>query len=110
MTKNKRPYTRRRSTSSFPYKLYKLLLDEEAKSSNFDEGVGRRRLVSFQGDGLSFLIWDPDRFMDEVATRYFKMSKYRSFVSVDLSGFTPWDPSSSLLNPPFYCLIRRRGR
>ena len=82
MTKNKRPYTRRRSTSSFPYKLYKLLLDEEAKSSKFEEGVGRRRLVSFQEDGLSFLIWDTDRFMDEVATRYFKMSKYRSFVSV----------------------------
>ena len=41
----------------------------------------RRGTVSWSPDGSSFRVHDCDRFMSDVASKYFKMTMYRSFVS-----------------------------
>ena len=90
---------RRRSTNSFPYKLYQLL--DDVSSGRKVCAVLRRKLPpgssklalltattkalpcvawsdDFEG---SFNVYDSDVFVEEVACDYFKMTKYRSFVS-----------------------------
>ena len=90
---------RRRSTNSFPYKLYQLL--DDVSSGRKVCAVSRRKLPpgssklalltattkalpcvawsdDFEG---SFNVYDSDVFVEEVACDYFKMTKYRSFVS-----------------------------
>ena len=94
---------RRRSTNSFPYKLYQLL--DDVSSGRKVCAVSRRKLPPGSSK-LALLtattkalpcvpVWrgattlrvhstcnyDSDVFMEGVACDYFKMTKYRSFVS-----------------------------
>ena len=71
---------RKRPTNSFPYKLFQLLEDESTRRTGVSCST-----VSWSPDGCSFRVNDCDRFMSEVACKYFKMTKYRSFVSLSAS-------------------------
>ena len=83
--------TRRRSKTSFPYKLYQLL--EDISSGRKVCAMSRKKPPCPGADALkpcvawsdefdgSFLVHDSEDFMEEVACDYFKMTKYRSFVS-----------------------------
>ena len=72
----KEKFRRKRPTNSFPYKLFQLLEDESTRQTGVSCST-----VSWSPDGSSFRVIDCDRFMSEVACQYFKMTKYRSFVS-----------------------------
>lgn len=69
------------STLPFPFKLHQLL--EEA------EECGTDHIISWLPSGEAFKIHDPDVFLDSVMTKYFKMTKIKSFtrqlVRIDLS-------------------------
>lgn len=61
--------------SSFPSKLYNILDSEE-------------ECISWMPHGRAFLVRDTDKFMEDIAPRYFKMLKYRSFTrQLNLWGF-----------------------
>ena len=57
----------------FPYKLYNML--EKMEGSEYSS------VVSWVKEGRSFAIHDKDSFMKHVAPKFFKQTKYRSFVS-----------------------------
>ena len=63
-----------RPSSHFPYKLYDML--EYAADSEFFYAV------SWSEDGISFAIHDKDEFMMFVVPKFFKQTKFRSFVSI----------------------------
>ena len=82
---------RRRSSCSFPYKLYQLLEDvssgrkvctmtKRKHPTKSTTVLGACVGWNYEAQG-SFIIYDSDLFMEEVACDYFKMTKYRSFVS-----------------------------
>ncbi|EJK73790.1 hypothetical protein THAOC_04566 [Thalassiosira oceanica] len=70
-------HRRKRPTNSFPFKLFQLLEDESTRQT----GVSRSA-VSWSPDGSSFRVNECDRFMSDVACKYFKMTKYRSFLNI----------------------------
>ena len=69
--------TRRRPEGKFPFKLY-AMLEEAATRSELYMG----RVFSWSQGGDSFVIYNQGEFMEQFVSRYFKLSKYRSFVSV----------------------------
>ena len=75
-----------RPSSHFPYKLYDML--EYAADSEFFYAV------SWSEDGISFAIHDKDEFMMFVVPKFFKQTKFRSFVSI---------LSSSTYHDVYYC-------
>ena len=52
---------------------------EEAASTRPEH---RYKVVAWSEDGESFSIYNHEEFMKQFVSRYFKLSKYRSFVSV----------------------------
>ncbi len=60
------------STLPFPFKLHQLL--EEA------EGCGADHVISWLPSGEAFKIHDPEAFLNSVMTKYFKMTKIKSFT------------------------------
>lgn len=58
----------------FPYKLYEMI--EYASNSEFSSSL------SWSADGTCFIIYDKDAMMDNLAPKFFKLTQYRSFVSV----------------------------
>lgn len=74
------PYGRNGEAESFPGKLYRLLAEVERK--------GNTHIVSFTPDEKAFMIHDRDAFMNDVAPRYFRQSRFTSFVrQLNLYGF-----------------------
>ena len=59
-----------------PFKLYEML----ERSSNSEQGS----IVSWSEDGRAFTIRNTAEFVEHVVPKYFKQTKYRSFVSVHL--------------------------
>mgnify|MGYP002785505455 CR=1 FL=1 len=60
------------STLPFPFKLHQLL--EEA------EECGADHIISWLPSGEAFKIHDHDAFLSSVMTKYFKMTKIKSFT------------------------------
>jgi hypothetical protein len=61
----------------FPFRLYDMLnaaADDELHS-----------IVSWSADGLSFSIHQKDIFIERIVPRFFKITKFRSFVSTQSS-------------------------
>lgn len=78
------PQTRKRTGNSFPFKLYSML--EEAASTRPEH---RYKVVAWSEDGESFSIYNHEEFMKQFVSRYFKLSKYRSFTrQLNIWGFT----------------------
>jgi hypothetical protein len=74
------PYGRNGEAESFPGKLYRLLAEVERK--------GNTHIVSFTPDEKAFMIHDRDAFMNDVAPKYFRQSRFTSFVrQLNLYGF-----------------------
>jgi hypothetical protein len=60
--------------------LYRLLAEAERKEST--------HIVSFTPDQKAFMIHDRDAFMNDVAPKYFRQSRFTSFVrQLNLYGF-----------------------
>ncbi|EJK59281.1 hypothetical protein THAOC_20520 [Thalassiosira oceanica] len=112
--RRKRKFQRRkRPTNSFPFKLFQLLEDESTRQT----GVSRST-VSWSPDGSSFRVNECDRFMSDVACKYFKMTKYRSFLNIwgfsrDVIqlGCDEWfHPSFQRGNPSALSSVTRKDR
>jgi hypothetical protein len=74
------PYGRNGEAESFPGKLYRLLAEVERE--------GNTHIVSFTPDEKAFMIHDRDAFMNDVAPKYFRQSRFTSFVrQLNLYGF-----------------------
>eukprot|EP00980_Cylindrotheca_fusiformis_P002828 scaffold672_cov126-Cylindrotheca_fusiformis.AAC.29 len=69
--KPSKPRTRN-APNQFPFKLYKML--QESATS------GKEDVVSWALGGLAFQVHDPKRFVPEVLSKYFKQTKYKSFL------------------------------
>ena len=64
----------------FPEKLHTMLKEMEEQ--------GRTDVVSFYSHGRAFGVHDPDRFVEEIMPKYFKMGKWNSFArQLNLYGF-----------------------
>ena len=64
----------------FPEKLHTMLQEMEAE--------GKTDIVSFYSHGRAFGVHDPDRFVDEIMPKFFKMGKWNSFArQLNLYGF-----------------------
>lgn len=64
----------------FPEKLHSMLKEMEEQ--------GRTDVVSFYSHGRAFGVHDPDRFVEEIMPKYFKMGKWNSFArQLNLYGF-----------------------
>lgn len=64
----------------FPEKLYAMLKEMEAQ--------GKTDIVSFYSHGRAFGVHDPDRFVEDIMPKYFKMGKWNSFArQLNLYGF-----------------------
>jgi hypothetical protein len=59
---------------TFPFKLYEML--QYANDSEFSSSL------AWAADGSAFIIHDKDVMMDDLAPKFFKQTKFRSFVSV----------------------------
>lgn len=57
--------------TTFPEKLYKLLLEAEAHNQS--------HIISFTPSGAAFVIHDEDAFMQQIAPHYFKQTTFGSF-------------------------------
>ncbi len=55
----------------FPFKLYDILHDSKTQ--------GREHIISWDPEGKSFKVHQPEDFVTEVMPKYFKQTKYRSF-------------------------------
>ncbi len=55
----------------FPSKLYEMLHDSQTQ--------GREHIISWDPDGKSFKVHQPEAFVTEVMPKYFNQTKYRSF-------------------------------
>jgi hypothetical protein len=65
----------------FPYILYRLLEDAERD--------GYESIVSWRPCGQAFKVIKRDEFMKEVLPRYFKLTKYKSFIrQLNIWGFS----------------------
>ena len=58
----------------FPFRLYDML-----KYAAADDDL--HSIVSWSADGLSFSIHQKDIFIERIVPKYFKITKFRSFVS-----------------------------
>ena len=58
----------------FPFKLYDML--DYAADSEYSSSV------SWDEEGLAFSIHNKDTFLDHIVPRFFKQTKFRSFVSL----------------------------
>jgi hypothetical protein len=66
---------------SFPDILFQMLQDSE------DEGFSG--VVCWLSGGTSFKVFEPKRFVLEVMPKYFRQTKYKSFVrQLNIYGFT----------------------
>ena len=64
----------------FPEKLHTMLKEMEAQ--------GKTDIVSFYSHGRAFGVHDPDRFVEEIMPKFFKMGKWNSFArQLNLYGF-----------------------
>ena len=63
----------------FPFRLYDML--EYAAA---DDGL--RSIVTWSADGRSFSIHQKDIFMEHIVPKFFKITKFRSFVSTIISA------------------------
>lgn len=64
----------------FPEKLYTMLKEMEEQ--------GKTDIVSFYSHGRAFGVHDPDRFVEEIMPKFFKMGKWNSFArQLNLYGF-----------------------
>jgi len=59
---------------TFPFKLYEML--QYANDSEFSSSL------AWAADGSAFIIHDKDVMTDDLAPKFFKQTKFRSFVSV----------------------------
>ncbi len=55
----------------FPSRLHEMLHESKAQ--------GREHIISWDPDGKSFTVHQPEDFLAEVMPNYFKQTKYRSF-------------------------------
>ena len=63
----------------FPERLFRLLLEQEGKSDD---------IVAFTPSGKGFWIHDRERFVDEIVPKYFRQSKWPSFLrQMNIYGF-----------------------
>ena len=58
--------------SPFPFKLYEML--EDAALHGYDD------IVSWSPDGKAFKVHKPNEFAEQIMTRFFRQSKYKSFL------------------------------
>lgn len=64
----------------FPEKLHTMLKEMEEQ--------GKTDIVSFYSHGRAFGVHDPDRFVEDIMPKYFKMGKWNSFArQLNLYGF-----------------------
>ena len=64
----------------FPEKLHTMLKEMEEQ--------GKTDIVSFYSHGRAFGVHDPDRFVEEIMPKFFKMGKWNSFArQLNLYGF-----------------------
>ncbi|KAL7545792.1 hypothetical protein ACHAWF_010857 [Thalassiosira exigua] len=73
MSTHKRVSQSRGGNHRFPFKLYELI---EAVATSTESSI-----VSWNPGGRSFTIHDTDQLMEQVVPRYFRQTKFRSFVS-----------------------------
>ena len=67
--------------SLFPYTFYTLLEDAERD--------GYESIVSWRPSGEAFKVIQRDEFMKQVVPRYFKLTKYKSFIrQLNIWGFS----------------------
>ena len=72
------------SKKKFPWALHKLLDDTEKE--------GDDDIVCWRPSGVAFQVLKRDQFMKKILPRYFKQSKFKSFVrQLNLWGFTILD-------------------
>jgi len=64
-------YGRKTKKRDFPLKLHQML--QESKSQ------GHENIISWDSDGKSFKVHQPDEFVVEVMPKYFNQTKFRSF-------------------------------
>jgi hypothetical protein len=69
-----RVVTTRNGREHFPFRLYDML---EYAAADDD----LHSIVSWSADGLSFSIHQKDIFIERIVPKYFKITKFRSFVS-----------------------------
>jgi len=62
---------RKTKKRDFPLKLYQMLQDSKSH--------GHERIISWDPDGKSFKVHQPDEFVAEVMPKYFNQTKFRSF-------------------------------
>eukprot|EP00934_Nitzschia_sp_Nitz4_P000678 Nitzschia sp. Nitz4//scaffold149_size55946//32377//33174//NITZ4_006597-RA/size55946-processed-gene-0.30-mRNA-1//-1//CDS//3329536818//678//frame0 len=85
----------------FPWKLHVLL--DEAEQEKFQD------IVSWLPSGDAFKVHDKERFSDEVLSKYFTSSKFKSFQrNLNLWGFRTQtkEPAKGVIYHPFF----RRGQ
>lgn len=65
----------------FPWILHKIIEDAERE--------GNQSIVAWMPSGRSFVVYKRDEFMERILPRYFRQTKYKSFVrQLNLWGFT----------------------
>jgi HSF-type DNA-binding len=65
----------------FPWILHKIIEDAERE--------GNQHIVAWMPSGRSFVVYKRDEFMERILPRYFRQTKYKSFVrQLNLWGFT----------------------
>ena len=82
-------------STPFPVRLHNLL--DDAERNGFDH------VISWQPDGSSFKVKEPDA-MEDVLPKYFKLTKYRSFLrQLQDYGFSrvTWGEQTGLCSHPF---------
>ncbi|KAL7536443.1 hypothetical protein ACHAXR_007159 [Thalassiosira sp. AJA248-18] len=71
--------SKKKTKLQFPFNLYELLKYASISYSS---------VISWNPDGRSFVIHDPDSFMRTVAPKYFKQTRFRSFTrQLNIWGF-----------------------
>lgn len=67
--------------NKFPWMLHKIIDDAERE--------GNQHIVAWMPSGRSFIVHKRDTFVDHILPRYFRQTKYKSFVrQLNLWGFT----------------------
>ncbi|XP_010242017.1 PREDICTED: heat stress transcription factor B-2a-like [Nelumbo nucifera] len=68
------------SPAPFLCKTYDLLEEEEEEELDHDNSCCNKRVVSWNGEGNSFVVWSPEDFSQFILPRYFKHKNFSSFI------------------------------
>ena len=74
--------------SSFPCSLHMCLSEIDAMASNGEDSKGFKKIFRWQTDGLSFKVFNREKFQELIMPIYFPKIKYNSFVrQLTMYGF-----------------------